>query len=310
MKISIVICTHNRADLLQDAVQSVLVQDFPRDLYELIIIDNGSTDNSRQMAEEFITRYPNIRYIFEPEIGLSHARNRGWQEARGEYIGFLDDDCRVPFEWLEVAAEIAGQKAPAAFGGPYFAFYNTAKPKWFRDNYGSHIQGTMARPLGANEFLDGGNLFIRRNLLIKFGGFDARFGMKGNIVAYGEETDLIEKIRHQKDDNILYYEPRLFINHLVDAKKMTWRWIIRQRIAGGRDHYHLFKEPGNTGVTMTFLRFIKNICLLCMDFIIAPFARDRKKYPFKENYVYEHTLTYLVNTSSLWEQIKELFKKD
>ena len=127
---------------------------------------------------------------------------------RGETVGFLDDDAKVPPEWLRVAQEICQIFGPATFGGPYCAFYLSPKPAWYKDEYGSWVQGAQARCIGENEYLVGGNIFIRRAILEVLGGFDPSFGMKGNLIRYGEETALIEKIRHQQEDNCLYYDPR------------------------------------------------------------------------------------------------------
>ena len=147
-------------------------------------MDNNSTDSTRSVAESFIHRYPNIRYCFEPKQGLSHARNRGWQEAQGKYVAYSDDDCKVPEQWLEVAQDVIENVSPAVFGGSYFAIYNTPKPRWFKDSYGSNDFGNEARTLDENEYLTGGNIFFRRSLLDYVGGFDPNFGMSGPKIAY------------------------------------------------------------------------------------------------------------------------------
>lgn len=103
IKISVVVCTFNRADILPLALQSLCEQTPHHDQTEIIVVDNNSPDNTRQVVDEFIEKYPNIRYCFEPIQGLSHARNRGWREARGEYVGYLDDDAKAPPEWLHSA---------------------------------------------------------------------------------------------------------------------------------------------------------------------------------------------------------------
>jgi glycosyltransferase involved in cell wall biosynthesis len=175
--LSIVICTHNRVDFLRGAIQSILEQDYPVKDYELIVVDNNSSDSTRTVVEEFTSQHAHVRYILETNIGLSNARNRGWQEARGEYVGYVDDDCKAPPEWLVVARDVINQIAPAAFGGPYFAFYNTLKPRWYRDEYGAMDLGAQAHVLDPNEYMSGGNLFFRRAVLEVLGGFDSELRM-------------------------------------------------------------------------------------------------------------------------------------
>ena len=110
LRLSIVICTYNRADLARQAIASVLAQDFPSSEYELLVVDNRSTDHTGAMAQEFCASNPNVRYLIEKEIGLSHARNCGWQAARGEYVAYIDDDCKVPPSWL--SADLAAPRRP------------------------------------------------------------------------------------------------------------------------------------------------------------------------------------------------------
>ena len=166
--ISVVICTYNRADLARQAITSVLAQDFPQTEYELLIVDNNSTDHTGALAQEFCKAYPNVRYIFESHVGLSAARDRGWQEAGGEYVGYIDDDCKVPASWLSAAAEVIEQVHPAAFGGPYYAFYNS-QTGLVQGRYGSHIPGTSARPLRSRRIPGWGKYVPTRGYPKKFG---------------------------------------------------------------------------------------------------------------------------------------------
>jgi len=82
--LSVIICTYNRAELLKNVLQDVCEQTLADSEFEVIVVDNHSTDQTRAVAESFSQRYPNIRYCFEAQQGLSHARNRGWREARGD----------------------------------------------------------------------------------------------------------------------------------------------------------------------------------------------------------------------------------
>lgn len=183
---SVVVCTYNRADLLVDALETLGQQDFDPSLYEIIVVDNNSQDHTRQVTAEFSQRHPPIRYCFEPNQGISHARNRGWQEARGKYVAYIDDECRVPPQWLAIAQEVIQQVAPGVFGGPYFACYPSAKPAWFKDEYGSHSKGKTARLLNSDEYLSEANLFCDRLLLKAVGGFDPNFGHRGKALATGK----------------------------------------------------------------------------------------------------------------------------
>lgn len=162
IELSVVVCTYNRAAMLSGALESLAQQTLDKGFYEIIVVDNNSTDNTRVLAEALSQRYPNVRYCLEPQQDLSNARNRGWRLARGEYVAYTDDDCKTPEEWREVACDVIERVWPAVLGGSYLAFYNTPKPRWFKDSYGSHEEGSGARVLGKNEYLCGGNIYIRR----------------------------------------------------------------------------------------------------------------------------------------------------
>lgn len=106
--VSVIVCTRNRASSLRLALQSLAAMEIaPGIAWELIVVDNGSQDATREVVEEFARATGlDIRYAFEAALGISHARNRGLREARGEIIAFTDDDVQVDRSWLrEILAE-------------------------------------------------------------------------------------------------------------------------------------------------------------------------------------------------------------
>ena len=121
---SVVICTYQRADLLKTALQSLCQQSLDCAEYEVIVIDNNSTDHTQAIAEAFVNRLPNFKYHLEPNQGLSHARNRGWREAQGTYVAYIDDECKVPGRWLEAAKRLVDERNPGVLGGPFFGYHN------------------------------------------------------------------------------------------------------------------------------------------------------------------------------------------
>jgi len=228
--ISVIICTYNRAEFVGTALKSLCEQTAEKTQYEVIVVDNNSEDNTRVITQEFCRRYPNIRYCLEKRQGLSHARNRGWQESQGKYVAYIDDECKVPAQWLEVALQIIKEFSPAVFGGPYYGYHNSPKPRWWKDSYGAFEPSKTAGVLTQGEYLRGGNFFIHRTLLETIGGFDSRYGMAGQKIAYGEETELQRRIRAMRPDELIYYDPKLYVWHLVRPEKMVLRWILYPNI--------------------------------------------------------------------------------
>jgi glucosyl-dolichyl phosphate glucuronosyltransferase len=291
--------------MLITALESLCLQTIDVSVYEVIIVDNNSTDGTHKVAQKFCLDHPNFTYCVELCQGLSHARNRGLEVARGDYIAYIDDDCRLPRQYLEVAAEVIESLSPAVFGGPYSAFYNSAKPLWFKDSYGSHLQGTEARILGPTEFLDGGNLIIQRSLAQKLSGFDPNLGMSGNRIAYGEETDLILRIRKSMPQAMIYYDPRLLVHHLVASWKMTIRGAARRHFADGRFAYRVFSD-GRVAVgghLWLIAETLGAMILFCADAVWAVTVRNRRRYPYLQNYLYEHSFRYIRSLGVCYERI-------
>lgn len=304
--ISVVICTYNRCDLLKSAINTLIDQRLYTDFFEIIIVDNNSTDTTRDYIQECIMQNPrlNIRYILEPNQGLSHARNRGWREAHGEYIAYTDDDCEIPGDWLENAYTIIKEKAPSIFGGPYYPFYVTPKPRWFKDEYGSHSLGDLPRELAEGEFLSGGNIFFRKSLLEKIGGFNPDLGMVGNKIAYGEETALQIYVRKHLVNELIFYHPDLYVFHLVAPYKMSLKGRFRQKIADGRYSYLVFSK--NSHNSNNFSSIVKRIIISSywlMRDMFRGIIRDRSKYPYLENYLIECIFTDIGQFGYISEQI-------
>lgn len=288
---SIVICTYNRVELLKRALNTLLKQRLPSSEFEIIVIDNNSTDNTAAETEKYVLRYSNIRYFRETKIGLSHARNRGYSEATGRYVVYTDDDCELPADWLLNANAIIRSSTPSIMGGPVFAFYLNGKGKWYKDDYAILGHGNMKRMLANNEFLFGGNFFIKKELIKKFGVFKPELGMNGTAIGYSEETELQMRIRNADNAIGIYYDPSLFVYHLVRPEKLKIKWWVQSFIAKGKSNYCLAntqKHPKKTSVFLSFLRIIKISCIISYGLFYACILRNRKVYAHPENYIYEN----------------------
>jgi len=286
--ISVIICTYNRAYLLSQCLDSLSNQTLEKHFFEVLIINNNSTDNTQEIAEFISKKEPNFRVILETSQGLSHARNRGWNEAQGLYVGYLDDDCKVPPEWLQIAQSCITTQAPDMFGGPYYACYNSQKPKWFKDEYGSHVSGSEPRELSFGEYLDGGNFFIKRTLIRDLTGFKTHLGMTGNSLGYGEETELQIRTRHTYPESIIMYYPQLFVYHLVRKEKMIFKSILNQNFQSGRYSARILIEnssPKNMAGQI-FGNIMYGAALIAI-FPIRLLCRNTSQYPYIQNYVYE-----------------------
>ena len=292
-----VICTYNRAELVADTLKTLCEQTISKSDYEVLVIDNNSQDSTPNLTKTFCRNSPNIRYVLETRQGLSHARNRGWQEAKGPYVAYVDDDCKIPAQWLKIAMKIIDRIAPAAFGGPAYAFYNSSKPYWWKDSYGSYEQSPVPRPLHPLEYLQGNNIFFRRMVLECMNGFDPGLGMSDKNLGYHEETELQSRIRKTMSHELIYYDPKLYVFHLVRPEQMTSRWILNSFFASGRCSYNIFQDENPKIVKLAKLKLVIKACVTLFfffaDILVGLLRYDRERYPYLQNYLYENTAKHV-----------------
>ena len=173
IKISVIICTYNRAESLKRALNSIIEMSVPEDLsWELIIVDNNSSDNTKEVVEKFKTESGlNVSYVFEKEQGLSNARNRGVKEAKGEIIAFIDDDVIVDRNWLINIHKAFEIYNPVVIGGKVLIHIESPVPKWFSN--------AVSDPLGG--FDRGDNIIVADNQYNGMIGIGANMSFKREI---------------------------------------------------------------------------------------------------------------------------------
>ena len=136
VRISVVICTFNRAAYLSKALQSLAEQTLPPRHFEVVVVDNASTDNTRQVVLEEFARMRNLRYVYEPVQGANRSRNTGRREACAGYLAYMDDDVIVSPRWLEVTLEVfeTVRPQPGAVGGRIEPIWESPRPGWLAED--------------------------------------------------------------------------------------------------------------------------------------------------------------------------------
>jgi glycosyltransferase involved in cell wall biosynthesis len=230
MKASVAICTHNRAEDLKEALLSLLRQSF-RDSYEILVVDNGSTDHTRQVVQEFqkMVSVP-VRYVFEKRLGLSVARNRAIREASGEYVLFLDDDAIASEHWIgEIVSLFERDPRIGCVGGKIEPVWEGGAPKWLPQenrtlytilDYADEVveMREPAVPFGAN-------IAFRKAIFETMEPFREDLGRVGGTLLSGEESELIERIRR---GYAVYYTPRAWVLHKIPRSRASRRWLLRR----------------------------------------------------------------------------------
>ena len=239
--ISGVICSYRRPDTLAAAIQSLADQTLSNDLYEIIVVDNNSKDETREIVQRLADKHglkgPRIRYSLESRLGLSYARNRSIAMSNGDVIAFLDDDAVASPQWLE--ALLAGYKELPdvwAVGGPVRPIWDGTQPKWLTTsmygmlsllNMGKNVR-TMVWP----ERIIGVNCSFRRHAFDEVGIFATRLGRKGNGLLGFEDTEIQQRI-HGLEKHVLYV-PEAVVFHHVPVERMTRRYFARRAYFTGR----------------------------------------------------------------------------
>ncbi|HEX3053268.1 MAG TPA: glycosyltransferase family A protein [Aggregatilineaceae bacterium] len=283
--ISVVICTFNRADLLAGAIASLCQQTLPPEQYEIIVVDNASTDGTCQLVTALTDRYPShtIVYLYEGQLGLGYARNTGFKQAQGVYVAYMDDDALLPEDWLSKSIQLLQTTPqPMCVGGKILPFYTTPKPDWFKDSYATATWGEEPRLLRRGESFSGSNMIWRRTALEASPGFDVHVGVKGHTLSLGEETILFDQFWQQMEQPVFYYAPDLIVQHWVPPFKMKAAYKLkRQFIAGEIQVYrngpvHWYNRPGY---------FRQEAWKLIR--LLGPVLRRRKKHTHLKNWLVE-----------------------
>ena len=176
MKISLIIPAYNEEKYISRCIQSA--QKHSSDLFEIIVVDNNSTDKTSEIAESF----PDVRVVHETEKGVTRARQRGFLESKGDILAFVDSDTYLNDEWFNIIKnEFQKSSKLACLSGPYI-YYDIPKYQkimvWIYWNIFARITYLLV-----GYMVVGGNFAIRRDVLEKMKGFDTK------IDFYGEDTN-------------------------------------------------------------------------------------------------------------------------
>lgn len=243
MLISVVVCTsYDRANLFDLCLDSLVNQSANSADYEVIIIDNNSSDSTQSIIYKYCSQHANYKSINEPNQGHSYARNRGWLEASGGYIAYIDDDAIADSNWIKSILEyITRNPGVCVFGGPYEATYLTAPPSWLPPNYGGLSLGNYERKLNLkNEFVDGPNLIIKKKLFTEGLRFRIIKKLPTQKLFYGEDTCILLDAKERGYD--VYYVPTIKVKHLISKEKMTLDWKFKSTYSMGISSAMVFKD--------------------------------------------------------------------
>ena len=243
-RLSIIVATYNRAQQLLGTMETLVGQDIPAAEWECIVVDNNSKDDTQKCFDEFAKTHSefNLRIVREEKQGLSFARNRGIEESCGEIIAIIDDDELVNKDFARGYIELFDNyKNAVAAGGRVVPRYPSGKPSWL-----SHFTeipianptdwGNAIRKFPKGKIPAGGNMAFRREILLKYGGFDTSLGRIGGKLTGGEESDLFERLAN--DGVEFWYAPDSIIYNIIGKEKLTHDYFKRLSYNTGISQRH------------------------------------------------------------------------
>ena len=170
MKFSIIIPAYNEEKYIEKTVRAALRQDIPRKDFEIIVVDNNSTDKTSEVAK----RAGADKVVLEKKKGTNMARERGFEESRGKIVAFLDADCAPPKNWLRNIEKLLAKEHAAAISGPYdYNFHGATKTaekiyeKFAFKKIPEFLEKAFGKRAGA---IIGGNFAAPRETIQKIGG--------------------------------------------------------------------------------------------------------------------------------------------
>jgi len=263
--ISVLVCTYNRALNLTETLKSVITQSLPDSYtWETLVVDNNSSDQTRQVVEELQQQFPNrIRYVFEQKQGISNARNAAIRESRGEILAFIDDDEIADSNWLRNLTERLHDGDWAGAGGRVLPPSEFVPPAWLETNE-FFVRGPLASfDLGEqagqlNEPPFGANMAFRREVFDKLGFFRTDLGRTGNNLISNEDTEFGRRV--MAAGLRLRYEPSALTYHPVEACRLKRSYFLHWWFNKGRsDARELGYRPNDKGLFGVSFRLVASI---------------------------------------------------
>ncbi len=255
MFLSVVVCTYNRDKHIKRALESLINQDFDKSAYEIIVVDNNSTDNTDEIIKQFKKENPEYNIILSKETnqGLSFARNKGIELSKGKYISFIDDDGIAGSDYISKFYKYT-KTFPKhyAFGGKVLAKYETGiQPEWM-SKYIERIISIVDMGNEVKKFKKtypvGCNMLFKKEIFDKLGGFNTELRLRS------DDKYIFLKIMSAGYE--VLYLPKVVVNHFIDDFRTKKEYVIRiSKLNGKAENIRIKSLPTGQKIKL-FQRFI------------------------------------------------------
>jgi glucosyl-dolichyl phosphate glucuronosyltransferase len=264
IRITVAIPTYRRAGLLQSTLARITRQDFPADRYEVLVIDNNSPDNTREVSAAFAAGAPIVRHVLETRQGLDHARNRAIAEARGEIIVFADDDILVEPDWLrELVAPLLDDHSRriGAVGGEVIPVFPDGLPSWLAGAHRPLAFRADPGSLPPYQTPMGANFAIPQWAFARCGRFTTGLDRRGQALFSGGDGEMIRRLRAAGLE--IWFAPAAKALHQMPASRLTFRYATCHAFDSARsrvvDHVAGLRAAGRSPWGYLASRFGANL---------------------------------------------------
>jgi glycosyltransferase involved in cell wall biosynthesis len=243
--LTVLIATRNRARILHDVLEAYCHLRAPASGWKLVIIDNGSTDQTAQVIASYANRIP-LELVSETRLGKNRALNAGLSRAEGDLTVFTDDDVFPHADWLVRLREAAdAQPAYSMFGGVVARRWEVPPPVWAQWLEHVPVYSKTDPLLKEGPVLPwkilGANMCVRANVFQSATHFDPSIGPRGSSFPMGSETELLLRLGRQGHQ--AWHVERAVVEHFIQAAQLNKAWVAKRAIRFGRGQYRLFGVP-------------------------------------------------------------------
>jgi hypothetical protein len=252
VQVTVVICTRNFTAQLQNCLESLTTQTLPKEQYSILIVDNSSSDNIRDLATDLAGSATAVSHVLEPRPSLAVARNTALSHVQTPYIAYIGEAAKARNDWLQkLLKPFSQEQRPAAVGGELAPVWRGERPDWLTDrwlrSYSASLNwSTTARFLEEGDWLCDSNICFDTQLLRQAGGFSVRLGDKGdNLPACNRFVE-----QHLKSiGKRFFFEPGAVVDQEITAENLTPKWLGRQQFWQGVADAMLAETAANLGQT-------------------------------------------------------------
>lgn len=248
--ITATISTYNRERYLPGVLASLARQTLNHSLFEVVLVDNNSPGNAKEIFEKFAAEHSSISSIYHLETnqGLSFGRNRGIKEAKGKYITFIDDDAFLADDYLEkIYTYFEKNNSVAAIGSKILLYYESIIPAWENKYLNSLLGyfnlGDSEKTFSKSDYPRGSNMSFRMSVFEKVGLFNVELGRIGSGMGGSEEKDIFKRIYNFPDLKVVYI-PDAVVYHCVPVERTTTEFIKKQALGTGTSERIRVKREG------------------------------------------------------------------